>query len=100
MTKGQSPALPPLEERPELSSLFEETGDREEQRSAALMRHRGSHFEREPLIPADQLNTPDFPLAEKDRLDAFCADADFLEATTRRDQIAVAGKHLRSFLAG
>jgi hypothetical protein len=64
------------------------------------MSFRGIHFEKELLIPANRLHTTDFPAAEKERLDALCADADFFEAITRRDQIAVAQKPLRSFRAG
>jgi hypothetical protein len=64
------------------------------------MSDHGIHFETDPPISAHQRNTTHFPAAEKQRLDASWADADFVEAATRRDQIAVAEKHLRSFTAG
>jgi hypothetical protein len=38
-----------------------------------------------------------FPPEEKERLEALQADADFWEANTRRDHLAVAAKDLRRF---
>jgi hypothetical protein len=80
--------------------MIEEEEDRQNQSLTGPMRHRGTHFEREPPIPPDQLNMSKFSLGEKERLEALCADADFMEAPTRRDQIAIAEKHLRSFVGG
>jgi hypothetical protein len=100
MSEEQFPGLPLREAHPELAPIFEEMESRHDQRFAALLRHPGVHFEKEPPIQAEQLNTIGFPIAEKERLEALCADADFLEASTRRDQIAIAEKHLRGFVAG
>jgi hypothetical protein len=100
MTKEQFSALPLCEALSDITLLFEKTGDDGEQWFATLISHHVIHFERELSILANQRNITDFPVAEKERLGALCADADFLEAITRRDQITVAEKHLKSFLTG
>jgi hypothetical protein len=58
------------------------------------------HFVQQLPIPANALHTMDFPPAEQKRIDGLLADADFREATSRQNQIAIAEKHLRGFLDG
>jgi hypothetical protein len=50
-----------------------------------------------PPTPLDQLNRDAFAGPDRHRIDALYADQDFIEAASRRDQIAVACKHLREF---
>jgi hypothetical protein len=92
-------AFPLGEAPPETVVLFQETEDHQAQHFSGLIGFRGLHFEKESPIQGNSPNATDCPAAEKERLDTLCADADFLDASTRRDQFAVAEKHLRSFMA-
>jgi hypothetical protein len=48
-------------------------------------------------IPIDHLNRDCFEVSDQPRIDALFADLDFTEAASRREQIAVACKHLCEF---
>jgi hypothetical protein len=50
-----------------------------------------------PPIPLDHLNRDGFGISDQPRIAALFADLDFTEAESRREQIAVACKHLREF---
>jgi hypothetical protein len=49
-------------------------------------------------IPTDHLVGDGFTPDEERRIHALMSDSDFREAQTRRDQIAIACKHLRAFV--
>jgi hypothetical protein len=52
---------------------------------------------RKQPIPLENLNLNGFSDAEKARLSALMADLDFRQAVDRREQMAIACKHLREF---
>jgi hypothetical protein len=50
-----------------------------------------------PPIPFDHLNHDGFGISDQPRIAALFADLHFTEAESRREQIAIACKHLREF---
>jgi hypothetical protein len=56
------------------------------------------HFVQQSSVPANELQIINFPSAEKKCIDAVFIHENFSKATNRRDQIAIAEKHLRGFM--
>jgi hypothetical protein len=60
----------------------------------------GSSFSRETPVSLRGLRMTGCAAHEEERLRLLVQDQDFLHATNRREQIAIAGKHLRGFAGG
>jgi hypothetical protein len=101
-TRTDDPDPPPPPRHPPIDEYESEVDDDRPHmtapRNPAAPPSKSSSPERAfPPTPLDQLNRDAFAGPDQHRIDALYADLDFVEAANRRDQIAVACKHLREF---